>query len=84
MALTEALETQLAGLDAEELRSLPIGLVADDSDLSARLGMHHSPKAGTGHRLRLGTQRRHLPRSVLQNHFHGQGVVDAGSECDAE
>ena len=37
MALTEALETQLAGLDADQLRSLLIGLVGDNPDLAARL-----------------------------------------------
>ena len=37
MALTEALETQLAELDADQLRSLLVGLVADNPDLAARL-----------------------------------------------
>src|SRR5712691_3841226 len=37
MALTETLETQLAGLDADQLRSLLTGLAEDNPDLAARL-----------------------------------------------
>jgi hypothetical protein len=37
MALIEALETQLAGLDADQLRTLLIGLVGDNPDLAAPL-----------------------------------------------
>ncbi|MGI8971894.1 MAG: hypothetical protein ACR2HB_14495, partial [Dehalococcoidia bacterium] len=37
MAVTEALETQLAGLDADQLRSLLLGLVGEDPGLAARL-----------------------------------------------